>query len=84
MKLVEAISTALTASGTPAALAGWPANWARPGPGQRPGGLIANLLLPYLNYVVRLLVAGHAAREDIDEAAAREFGLRWGRWRCSA
>ena len=80
MKLVEVISTVLTAAGTGEALA----RLAR-GLGKTPvqvrdrAGFVVNmLLLPYLNHAVRLLESGHAKREDIDKAATGGLGLPMG------
>ncbi len=80
MKLVEVISTVLTAPGTGEALARL-AHALGKTPVQvsdRAGFLVNTLLLPYLNHAVRLLETGHANREDIDKAATVGLGLPMG------
>jgi 3-hydroxybutyryl-CoA dehydrogenase len=80
MKLVEVISTVLTAPGTPAALAGLVRELGKtPVQVSDRAGFVANpLLQPYLNHAVRLLETGYATREDIDEAATAGLGLPMG------
>jgi 3-hydroxybutyryl-CoA dehydrogenase len=80
MRLVEVVSTVLTADGlteTVAALA------RRLGKtpvqvGDRAGFVANALLLPYLNHAVRLLETRYATREDIDAAATAGIGLPMG------
>ena len=80
MRLVEVVSTVLTADG----LADGMADLARR-LGKTPvqvadrAGFVANaLLLPYLNHAVRLLETGYADRADIDRAATAGIGLPMG------
>jgi 3-hydroxybutyryl-CoA dehydrogenase len=80
MRLVEVVSTVLTADG----LADGIADLARR-LGKTPvevadrAGFVANaLLLPYLNHAVRLLETGYADRADIDRAATAGIGLPMG------
>jgi 3-hydroxybutyryl-CoA dehydrogenase len=80
MRLVEVVSTVLTADG----LADGIADLARR-LGKTPvqvgdrAGFVANaLLLPYLNHAVRLLETGYATRADIDLAATAGLGLPMG------
>jgi 3-hydroxybutyryl-CoA dehydrogenase len=80
MRLVEVVSTVLTAPGTPEALAGLVRDLGKT-PVQvsdRAGFVVNPLLLPYLNHAVRLLETGHATREDIDKAATGGLGLPMG------
>jgi len=80
MKLVEVISTVLTAPDTPAVLAGLVRELGKtPVQVSDRAGFVANpLLLPYLNHAVHLLETGHAPRDDIDEAATGGLGLPMG------
>jgi 3-hydroxybutyryl-CoA dehydrogenase len=80
MRLVEVVSTVLTADGA----AGEVSDLARR-LGKSPvqvsdrAGFVANaLLLPYLNQAVHLLETGYASREDIDLAATAGIGLPMG------
>jgi 3-hydroxybutyryl-CoA dehydrogenase len=80
MRLVEVVSTVLTADG----IADTVADLARR-LGKTPvqvddrAGFVANaLLLPYLNQAVELLEIGYASREDIDMAATAGIGLPMG------
>jgi 3-hydroxybutyryl-CoA dehydrogenase len=80
MRLVEVVSTVLTADG----VAGEVSDLARR-LGKSPvqvsdrAGFVANaLLLPYLNQAVHLLETGYASREDIDLAATAGIGLPMG------
>ena len=80
MKLVEVISTVLTAPGTTRALALLAADLGKT-PVQvsdRAGFIVNALLVPYLNHAVRLLETGQATREDIDTAATAGLGLPMG------
>lgn len=80
MRLVEVVSTVLTADG----LADGIADLARrlgktPVQVQDRAGFVANaLLLPYLNHAVRLLETGYADPADIDLAATAGLGLPMG------
>jgi 3-hydroxybutyryl-CoA dehydrogenase len=80
MKLVEVISTVLTAPGTPEALDRLVRDLGKtPVQAGDRAGFVANpLLLPYLNQAVHLLETGYATREDIDEAATGGLGLPMG------
>jgi len=80
MKLVEVVSTVLTAPGTSEALAGLVRALGKT-PVQvsdRAGFVVNPLLLAYLNHAVCLLEAGHATSEDIDKAATSGVGLPMG------
>jgi len=80
MKLVEVISTVLTAPETSAALALLARDLGKT-PVQvsdRAGFIVNALLVPYLNHAVRLLETGQATREDIDTAATAGLGLPMG------
>jgi len=80
MKLVEVVSTVLTAPSTGEALAGLVHSLGKT-PVQvsdRAGFVVNPLLLGYLNHAVRLLETGHATREDIDKAATSGVGLPMG------
>ena len=80
MKLVEVISTVLTAPGTPAVLAQLVRELGKtPVQVSDRAGFVANpLLQPYLNHAVRLLETGYATREDIEQAATGGLGLPMG------
>ncbi len=80
MKLVEVVTTVLTAPSVGAAVT----DLAR-ALGKTPvqvtdrAGFVANaLLLPYLNHAIRLLETGYASREDIDLAVTAGIGLPMG------
>jgi 3-hydroxybutyryl-CoA dehydrogenase len=80
MKLVEVVSTVLTAPAAPAVLAQLVRELGKT-PVQvsdRAGFVVNPLLLPYLNHAVRLLETGYATREDIDQAATGGLGLPMG------
>jgi len=80
MKLVEVISTVLTAPGTAQVLGALVRDLGKTPveAGDRAGFVVNPLLLPYLNHAARLLETGHASREDIDKAATGGFGLPMG------
>jgi 3-hydroxybutyryl-CoA dehydrogenase len=80
MRLVEAVSTVLTAPWAAAAVTGLARRLGKtPVPVTDRAGFVANaLLLPYLNHAVALLETGYATREDIDAAAAGAIGLPMG------
>jgi 3-hydroxybutyryl-CoA dehydrogenase len=80
MKLVEVISTVLTAPGTAQTLRALVRDLGKAPveAGDRAGFVVNPLLLPYLNHAARLLETGHASREDIDKAAIGGFGLPMG------
>jgi 3-hydroxybutyryl-CoA dehydrogenase len=80
MKLIEVVSTVLTAPGTGEALAGLVRGLGKTlvQVGDRAGFVVNPLLLGCLNHAVRLLETGHATREDIDTAATRGVGLPMG------
>ncbi len=80
MKLVEVISTVLTAPGTAQMLSALVRDLGKTPveAGDRAGFVVNPLLLPYLNHAARLLETGHASREDIDKAATGGFGLPMG------
>jgi len=80
MKLVEVISTVLTAPGAVQTLSALVRDLGKTpvGAGDRAGFVVNPLLLPYLNHAAGLLETGHASREDIDKAATGGFGLPMG------
>jgi 3-hydroxybutyryl-CoA dehydrogenase len=80
MKLVEVISTVLTAPGTAQMLSALVRDLGKTPveAGDRAGFVVNPLLLPYLNHAARLLETGYATREDIDKAATGGFGLPMG------
>ena len=80
MKLVEVISTVLTAPETSQALALLAHDLGKTAVqvSDRAGFIVNALLLPYLNHAVRLLETGQATREDIDKAATAGLGLPMG------
>jgi 3-hydroxybutyryl-CoA dehydrogenase len=80
MRLVEVVSTVLTAEGVPAEVSGLARRLGKsPVHVSDRAGFVANaLLLPYLNHAVRLLETGYASREDIDLAATAGIGLPMG------
>lgn len=80
MKLVEVISTVLTAPGTAQLLGALVRDLGKTPveAGDRAGFVVNPLLLPYLNHAARLLETGHASREDIDKAATGGLGLPMG------
>ena len=80
MKLVEVISTVLTAPETTETLALLSRDLGKT-PAQvsdRAGFIVNALLVPYLNQAVRLLETAQATREDIDKAATVGLGLPMG------
>ena len=80
MKLVEVISTVLTAPETAETLV-LLARDLRKTPvevNDRAGFIVNALLVPYLNHAVRLLETAQATREDIDKAATVGLGLPMG------
>jgi 3-hydroxybutyryl-CoA dehydrogenase len=80
MRLVEVVSTVLTADGLADAMAALARHLGKtPVQVTDRAGFVANaLLLPYLNHAVRLLETGYASREDIDTAATAGLGLPMG------
>jgi len=80
MRLVEVVSTVLTADGVAAAVSDLARRLGKsPVQVSDRAGFVANaLLLPYLNHAVRLLETGYASREDIDLAATAGIGLPMG------
>ncbi len=80
MRLVEVVSTVLTAEGVPAVVSDLARRLGKsPVQVSDRAGFVANaLLLPYLNHAVRLLETGYASREDIDLAATAGIGLPMG------
>jgi 3-hydroxybutyryl-CoA dehydrogenase len=80
MRLVEVVSTALTADGLADGMAALARHLGKtPVQVADRAGFVANaLLLPYLNHAVRLLETGYASREDIDTAATAGIGLPMG------
>jgi 3-hydroxybutyryl-CoA dehydrogenase len=80
MKLVEVVSTVLTAPGTAETLAGLVRALGKTPvqAGDRAGFVVNPLLLAYLNHAVRLLDAGYATSGDIDKAATGGVGLPMG------
>jgi len=80
MKLVEVISTVLTAPGTAERLDALIRDLGKTpvNAGDRAGFVVNPLLVPYLNEAARLLETGHASREDIDKAATAGNGLPMG------
>jgi 3-hydroxybutyryl-CoA dehydrogenase len=80
MRLVEVVSTVLTADGLADGMAALVRRLGKT-PVQvadRAGFVVNALLLPYLNHAVRLLETGYASREDIDTAATAGIGLPMG------
>ena len=80
MRLVEVVTTVLTASHVPITVAGL-ARLLGKEPvqvGDRAGFVANALLLPYLNHAIRLLETGYASRADIDLAATAGIGLPMG------
>src|ERR1700689_3867617 len=80
MRLVEVVSTVLTADGLAAAVADLARRLGKTPVqvGDRAGFVANALLLPYLNHAVTLLETGYATREDIDAAATAGIGLPMG------
>jgi 3-hydroxybutyryl-CoA dehydrogenase len=80
MRLVEVVSTVLTADGLTAGIADLARRLGKTPVqvGDRAGFVANALLLPYLNHAVRLLETGYATREDIDLAATAGLGLPMG------
>jgi 3-hydroxybutyryl-CoA dehydrogenase len=80
MRLVEVVSTVLTADGLAAGIADLARRLGKTPVqvGDRAGFVANALLLPYLNHAVRLLETGYASREDIDLAATAGLGLPMG------
>ena len=80
MRLVEVVSTVLTADGLAAAVADLARRLGKTPVqvGDRAGFVANALLLPYLNHAVTLLETGYATREDIDAAATAGIGLQMG------
>jgi 3-hydroxybutyryl-CoA dehydrogenase len=80
MRLVEVVSTVLTADGLADGMAALVRRLGKtPVQVADRAGFVANaLLLPYLNHAVRLLETGYASREDIDAAAMAGIGLPMG------
>jgi 3-hydroxybutyryl-CoA dehydrogenase len=80
MRLVEVVSTVLTADGLAAAVADLARRLGKTPVqvGDRAGFVANALLLPYLNHAVTLLETGYATREDIDAAAMAGIGLPMG------
>jgi 3-hydroxybutyryl-CoA dehydrogenase len=80
MRLVEVVSTVLTADGLPAATSDLARRLGKSPVhvGDRAGFVANALLLPYLNHAVGLLETGYASREDIDLAARAGIGLPMG------
>jgi 3-hydroxybutyryl-CoA dehydrogenase len=80
MRLVEVVSTVLTADGVAATVSDLARHIGK-APVHVPdrAGFIANaLLLPYLNHALYLLASGYGSREDIDLAATGGIGLPMG------
>jgi 3-hydroxybutyryl-CoA dehydrogenase len=80
MRLVEVVSTVLTADGLAAAVADLARRLGKTPVqvGDRAGFVANALLLPYLNHAVTLLETGYATRDDIDAAATAGIGLPMG------
>ncbi len=80
MRLVEVVSTVLTAPAAVGAVTGLARQLGKtPVQVADRAGFVANaLLLPYLNHAVRLLETQYASREDIDAAATAGAGLPMG------
>jgi len=80
MRLVEVVSTVVTADGLADGMAALVRHLGKtPVEVADRAGFVANtLLLPYLNHAVRLLETGYASREDIDTAATAGIGLPMG------
>jgi 3-hydroxybutyryl-CoA dehydrogenase len=80
MRLVEVVSTVLTADGLADGMAALARHLGKtPVEVTDRAGFVANaLLLPYLNHAVRLLETGYASREEIDTAATAGIGLPMG------
>jgi 3-hydroxybutyryl-CoA dehydrogenase len=80
MRLVEVVSTVLTAPGLADGMAALARRLGKT-PVEvtdRAGFVVNALLLPYVNHAVRLLETGYASREDIDTAATAGIGLPMG------
>jgi 3-hydroxybutyryl-CoA dehydrogenase len=80
MRLVEVVSTVLTADGVAREVSDLARRLGKsPVQVSDRAGFVANaLLLPYLNQAVHLLETGYASREDIDLAATAGIGLPMG------
>jgi 3-hydroxybutyryl-CoA dehydrogenase len=80
MRLVEVVSTVLTAPAAVGAVNGLARQLGKtPVQVADRAGFVANaLLLPYLNHAARLLDTEYASREDIDAAATEGAGLPMG------
>jgi 3-hydroxybutyryl-CoA dehydrogenase len=80
MRLVEVVSTVLTADGLGSSVASLAQQLGKtPVQVSDRAGFVANaLLLPYLNHAVRLLETRYATRADIDMAATVGIGLPMG------
>ena len=80
MRLVEVVSTVVTADGLADGMAALVRRLGKtPVEVADRAGFVANaLLLPYLNHAIRLLETGYASREDIDTAATAGIGLPMG------
>ncbi len=80
MRLVEVVSTVLTADGLADGIAAFARRLGKTPVqvGDRAGFIANALLLPYLNHAVRLLETGYASRADIDLAATAGLGLPMG------
>jgi len=80
MRLVEVVTTVLTASHPPAAVADLARRIGKEPVqvGDRAGFVANALLLPYLNHALRLLETGYASRADIELAATAGIGLPMG------
>ena len=80
MRLVEVVTTVLTAQGTGAAVTDLARRLGKtPVRVSDRAGFVANaLLLPFLNHAVALLESGYATREDIETAATIGIGLPMG------
>jgi 3-hydroxybutyryl-CoA dehydrogenase len=80
MRLVEVVSTVVTAPAAAEAVTGLARRLGKTpvGVGDRAGFIANALLLPYLNHAAALLGSGYASREDIDAAAVLGIGLPMG------
>ncbi len=80
MRLVEVVSTVLTADGLPGEIASLARRLSKtPVQVSDRAGFVANaLLLPYLNHAASLFERGYATAEDIDVAATAGLGLPMG------
>jgi 3-hydroxybutyryl-CoA dehydrogenase len=80
MRLVEVVTTVLTAGHVPAAVAALARRLGKEPVqvGDRAGFVANALLLPYLNQAIRLLETGYASRGDIELAATAGIGLPMG------